>query len=213
MKAQSRFVRPPRIAEWLLKLFTSLEEDDEEIIGDLLEEFSQHASRSGIALARSWYWRQTVKSLVHLAGAGFRSAPWSTAALVIAGFLLRRFASGLPEQAIAAAVNRTSFYEHHFSAYMFWMTDGIALGHIVVAGLVGVIIAVAARGREMITTLTLASIGCLMTAAALIVWIARGQDLLLLRLLWSIADSLAIVLGGMIVRGRRSGKAALSVDV
>ena len=92
------------------------------------------------------------------------------------------------------------------------MTDGIALGHIVAAGLVGVIIAMAARGREMITILTLASIGCLMTAAALIVWIARGQDLLLLRLLWSIADSLAIVLGGMIVRGRRSGKAALSVD-
>lgn len=182
------------------------------IIGDLLEEFSQHASRSGIAFARSWYWRQTVKSLVHLAGAGFRSAPWSTAALVIGGFLLMRFASGLPELAIAAAVNRTSFYEHHFSAYMFWMTDGIDLGHIAVAGLVGVIIAVAARGREMITTLTLASIGCLMTAAALVVWIARGQDLLLLRLLWSIADSLAIVLGGMIVRGRRSGKTALSVD-
>jgi hypothetical protein len=198
MKAQSRFVRPPRLAAWLLKLFTSLEED-EEIIGDLLEEFGQHASRSGIAFARSWYWRQTVKSLVHLAGAGFRSAPWSTAALVIAGFLLKRFASGLPEQAIAAAVNRTSFYEHHFSTYMFWMTDGIVLGHIVVAGLVGAIIAVAARGREMITTLAL-------------VWIVRGQDLPLLRLLWPIADSLAVVVGGMIVRSRRSGKTALSVD-
>jgi hypothetical protein len=211
MKAQSRFVRPPRLAAWLLKLFTSLEED-EEIIGDLLEEFGQHASRSGIAFARSWYWRQTVKSLVHLAGAGFRSAPWSTAALVIAGFLLKRFASGLPEQAIAAAVNRTSFYEHHFSAYMFWMTYGIVLGHIVVAGLVGAIIAVAARGREMITTLALASIGCLMTAAALVVWIVRGQDLPLLRLLWPIADSLAVVVGGIIVRSRRSGKTALSVD-
>jgi hypothetical protein len=153
-----------------------------------------------------------VKSLVHLARAGFRSAPWSTAALVIAGFLLKRFASGLPEQAIAAAVNRTSFYEQHFSAYMFWMTYGIVLGHIVVAGLVGAIVAVAARGREMITTLALASIGCLMTAAALVVWIVRGQDLLLLRLLWPIADSLAVVVGGMIVRSRRSGKTALSVD-
>lgn len=211
MRAQSGFVRPPRIAAWLLTLFTSSEED-EGILGDLLEEFSQLTSKSGIAFARSWYWRQTLKSLVHLAASGFRSSPWSTAAVVLGGFFLMRLASGLPEQAIAAAVNRTSFYEHHFGAYMFWMTDGIDLGHIAVAGLVGVIVALAARGREMITTLTLASIGCLMTAAALVVWIARGQDLFLWRLSWSIADSLALVIGGMIVRSRRSGKTALSVD-
>jgi hypothetical protein len=53
--------------------------------GDLLEEFSQLASKSGIAFARSWYWRQTLKSLVHLAGAGFRNTPWSTFAIVMGG--------------------------------------------------------------------------------------------------------------------------------
>lgn len=207
MTAQSGFVRPPRMAAWLLTLFTS-SEADEGITGDLLEEFNQLASKSGVAFARSWYWRQTVKSLVHLAGAGFRNSPWSTAAVVIGGFLLMRFASGLPEQAIAAAVNRTYFYEHHFGAYMFWMTDGIDLGHIVLAGLVGSIVALAARGREMIATMTLASVGCVMTAAALVVWISRGQDMVLWRLFWSVADSLAIVIGGMFVRSRRFGKTA-----
>jgi hypothetical protein len=183
MTPQSGFVPPPRMATWLLTLFTS-SEADEGIAGDLLEEFKQLASKSGVAFARSWYWRQTVKSLVHLAGAGFRSAPWSTAAVVIGGFLLMRFASGLPEQAIAAAVNRTYFYEHHFGAYMFWMTDGIDLGHIVLAGLVGSIVALAVRGREMIAAMTLASVGCVMTAAALVVWISRGQDMVLWRLFW-----------------------------
>jgi hypothetical protein len=211
MTAQSGFVWPPRMAAWLLTLFTSSEED-EGITGDLLEEFNQLASKSGVAFARSWYWRQTLKSLLHLAGTGFRSAPWSTAAVVIGGFLLMKFASGLPEQAIAAAVNRTSFYERHFGAYMFWMTDGIDLGHIVLAGLVGSIVALAARGREMITTITLASVGCVMTVAALVVWISRGQDMVLWRLFWSVADSLSIVIGGMIVRSRRSGKTTLSVD-
>ena len=207
MTPQSGFIPPPRMATWLLTLFTSSEED-EGITGDLLEEFNQLASKSGVAFARSWYWRQTVKSLVHLAGAGFRSAPWSTAAVVTGGFLLMRFASSLPELAIAAAVNRTYFYEHHFGAYMFWMTDGIDLGHIVLAGLVGSIVALAARGREMITAMTLASVGCVMTAAALVVWISRGQDMVLWRILWSIADSLSIVMGGMIVRSRRFGKTA-----
>jgi hypothetical protein len=207
MTPQSGFVPPPCMATWLLTLFTS-SEADEGITGDLLEECNQLASKSGVAFARSWYWRQMVKSLVHLAGAGFRSAPWSTAAVVIGGFLLMRFASGLPEQAIAAAVNRTYFYEHHFGAYMFWMTDGIDLGHIVLAGLVGSIVALAARGREMIAAMTLASVGCVMTSAALVVWISRGQDMVLWRLFWSVADSLSIVMGGMIVRSRRSGKTA-----
>ena len=37
---------------------------------------------------RSWYWRQTVKTIARFAGAGFRVAPWSTLVAVAAGFLL-----------------------------------------------------------------------------------------------------------------------------
>jgi len=60
----------------------------------------------------------------------------------------------------------------------------------------------------MITTITLASVGCIMIAAALVVWMSRGQDMVLWRLLWFVADSLAIVVGGMIVRSSSRGTEA-----
>jgi hypothetical protein len=201
-------VRPPRIAVWLVNLFISAEEE-ESIPGDLLEEFSHLASKSGAAFARSWYWRQTVKTIAYLAGNGFGIAPWSTAAAVVGGFLLLRFISGWPEQAIAAVVNRSSFYEHHFNAYMFWMTDGIDIGHIIVAALVGSMVALAARGREMIATMTLALIlAVLVVAAAFLVVPRIGAETFLWRLPWYLADSLAIVVGGATVRMRRSGAIA-----
>ncbi len=114
MTSQSDFVQPPRIAVWLVNLFTTGEEA-ESILGDLLEEFSYLASKSGLAFARSWYWRQAVKTIAHLAGTGFRVAPWSTAAAVGGGFLLRRFVSGLPERAIFAVLRRYQVFEHHFN--------------------------------------------------------------------------------------------------
>jgi hypothetical protein len=53
MTFQAEFVQPPRIAVWLVNLFTPAEEA-ESILGDLLEEFSHLASKSGVAFARSW---------------------------------------------------------------------------------------------------------------------------------------------------------------
>src|SRR5207253_2848071 len=51
---QPSFVRPPRIAAWLVDLFTP-ERQIEAIQGDLLEEFSDLVSRSGAASARRWF--------------------------------------------------------------------------------------------------------------------------------------------------------------
>src|SRR5204862_5771919 len=45
---QASSVQPPRVAVWLLDLFTHYEQT-ESIPGDLLEEFSAVASRSGVA--------------------------------------------------------------------------------------------------------------------------------------------------------------------
>ncbi|PYU25301.1 MAG: hypothetical protein DMG30_05885 [Acidobacteria bacterium] len=50
MTSQADFVRPARIAIWLVKLFASAEE--ESILGDLLEEYSNLALKSGVAFAR-----------------------------------------------------------------------------------------------------------------------------------------------------------------
>jgi hypothetical protein len=69
------FVQPPRFAVWLVNLFTPYEQA-ESIPGDLLEEFSELALKSDGAFARRWYWRQSVKTIGHLIGCGFRSVPW-----------------------------------------------------------------------------------------------------------------------------------------
>jgi hypothetical protein len=204
MTSQAYFVQPPRIAVWLVNLFTPAEEA-ESILGDLLEEYSHLASKSGVAFARSWYWRQTVKSIAHLAGTGFRVAPWSTAAAVVGGFLLLRFASGLPERAIFAVLHRYQVFEHHFNAYVFFATDGIAIGHVIVSMFVGCIVALAAKGREMVATMTLGLVLCTLGVAAYLVWVARTGDTSILWMLpWHFADWTAIVIGGAIVRTRRS---------
>ena len=75
---QAPFVRPPRMAVWLVDLFTP-NKQSESIPGDLLEEFSELASKSGVASARRWYWRQSVKTVAHLIATGFLVAPWLTA--------------------------------------------------------------------------------------------------------------------------------------
>ena len=108
MTSRADIVEPPRMANWLVNLFAAGEEA-KSLQGDMLEEFSHLASRSGVVFARSWYWRQTWKTIAHLVGTAFRVAPWLTAATVIGGFLLNRLVSGLPERAIFAALHNTRF--------------------------------------------------------------------------------------------------------
>jgi hypothetical protein len=198
---KASFVHPPRIATWLLNLFAPSEQA-ESITGDLHEEFSDLASKSGVAFARSWYWRQTVKTIAQLVGAGFRAAPWSTAAAVVGGFLLLRFISGLPEQAIFAVLRRYRVFDRHFNAYVFFATDGIAIGHVITAMFVGCMVALAAKGREMVAAMSLALALCALIGAAL-VWVAAHGPMDVAWMLWSCADPVAIVAGGAIVQTRR----------
>ena len=202
MTSQGHFVQPPRIAVWLVNLFTRAEEA-ESILGDLLEEYFHLVSKSGVAFARSWYWRQTVKTIAHLFGSGFRVAPSSTTAAVVGGFLLLRFVSGLPERAIFAVLHRYRVFDHHFEAYVFFATDGIAMGHVIASMFVGCIVALAAKGREMIATMTLALFLCALIGVAL-EWVATHRPMDVAWMLWSCADPFAIVVGGAIVRTRRS---------
>jgi hypothetical protein len=204
---QASFVHPPRIASWLLDLFAPSEQA-ESITGDLLEEFSERASKSGVAFARNWYWRQTVKTIAHLVVTGFRVAPWSTAAAVVGGFLLLKFISGLPEQAIFAVLRRYRVFDRHFNAYVFFATDGIAIGHVIAAMFVGCMVALAAKGREMVAATSLALALCALIGAAL-VWVATLGPRDVAWILWSCADPFAIVVGGAIVRMRRSAATTL----
>ena len=85
MMSQAYLGQPPRLAVWFINLFTA-HESAESIFGDLLEEYSYLASKSGVTFARRWYRRQTVKTIAHLFGSGYRAAPWSTTAAAVGGF-------------------------------------------------------------------------------------------------------------------------------
>jgi hypothetical protein len=205
MTSQPNFVQPPRIATWFVNLFTPAEEADS-ILGDLLEEYSHLASKFGVAFARSWYWRQTVKTIAHLIGTGFTVAPWSTAAAVVGGFLLHRFVSGLPNRVLSAVTDRYLVYwSNHFEAYMFWATDGMLIAQLIASMFVGCMVALAAKGREMVATMTLGFIYCAMVGVAYVALPAKHPvDFGIQWMLWSCAGPFAIVVGGAIVRTRRS---------
>jgi hypothetical protein len=203
MNSQEDSLRPPRIAAWLVTLFAPSEQANE-VLGDLLEEFSLLASRSGAAPARGWYWRQTVKTITHLAAAGFRTAPWSTTAAVVMGFLLIRLAFHLPEQAISAVLDRYQVYDSHFEVYKFWISDGIVIGLVILNLIVGGIVAVVAKGREMTATIALGFIrSALGVIGALAVVATTGHNWTLWPMLHQFAFSIATMAGGVIVRTRR----------
>jgi len=201
MTSRPNLVRPPHIATWVVNLFVSTEE--ESILGDLLEEYSDLVSKSGVSFARRWYWRQTVKTIAHLIGAGFRRAPWSTATAIIGGFLLHRFTSGLPDKLLSVVTDRyLAFWSTHFNAYG-WMLDAMLIEHIIVSTFVGCVVGLAAKGREMIATMTLGLILCALIGAA-VGSVATHLPVDTAWMLWSLADPFAIVVGGVIVRTLRS---------
>lgn len=203
MTSPPHFAQAPRLAVWLLKLFVPVEEADS-ILGDLLEEFSLLVSKSGVAFARRWYWRQTVKTIPQLAGVGLRTAPWRTAVAVIGGFLLRKLVGPLVEPAIFAVLERYQVFQHHFSTYRFFASTGIDIGHLISFLLIGCIVALVARGREIVATMMLGAFYCGLAVVGTVHGVAAtGDAALLWRLKWYFADAFAIVIAGAIIRMHR----------
>ena len=202
MTSQAYLGQPPRLAVWYISLFAA-HENAESIFGDLLEEYSYLASKSGVTFARRWYWRQTVKTIAHLFGSGYRAAPWSTTAAAVGGFLLHRFVSGLPDKLLSAVTDRyLAFWSAHFNAYI-WVLKAMMSVHLIASLFVGCVVAWAVKGREMVATITLAVVLCALIGSAM-VWVATHWPLGIVWMLWLFADPFAIVVGGAIVRTRRS---------
>jgi hypothetical protein len=204
MTSQSHFARPPRVAVWLLSLFAFAGEA-ESILGDLLEEFSLLAFRSGVASARKWYWRQTIRTVPQLAGVGLRNAPWLTVAAVVGGFCLRKLVGPLVTPAIFAVIERYQlFFQHHFGTYLFLVSTGIDIVHTITFLFIGFVVAFVARRNEMVATIALALFYAALAVVASVYVVARtGNDALLWRLTWYFADSFAIVVAGAILRAHR----------
>ena len=154
MVTKSSLIQPPRLAVWLVNLFTPYEQSNS-ILGDLLEEFSDLASKSGMAFARRWYWRQSVRTVAHLIGSGFRAGPWQIAGVVVVGFLLSFFCGGRLEEAVVAVLN---FGRHpHDNPYYTWsqaqarirlIVYGDLVGHFLLSLFIGCIVALAVKGRD-----------------------------------------------------------------
>jgi len=207
MNRQTDFVQRPRIAVWLVNLFIS-DGEAEFIQGDLLEELSDLASKSGTAFARRWYWRQTMTTIAHLIGAQFRTAPWIITAVVGGGFLLRWFVSWWSNPAITGAVDAILYrlgYYNDPHAYIFWLTNSMLIARLVLNAFVGASVAIAAKRREMAATMTLALVGDVLAVYAALLTVSKTGDYGVLSTLPdTFLASIVIVVTGAIVRTRRS---------
>jgi hypothetical protein len=203
MTSPSFSLQPPRLAVWLVNLFT-VSDNAEAIMGDLLEEFSQIAHQAGVVFARRWYWRQSLKTIAHLIYTAYRAAPWLTSAGVVGGSLTGRLVK-VVGPAIFAVLVRYQIPEHHFNVYVFFATTGIDIGYLIVFLLVGCIAAIVARERGMVAATTLGLISAAMSGIAVVSWVLQGHWALS-RLTWDFADTFAILLGGAIVRTHRSAQ-------
>ena len=204
MTSQPFSDQPPRLAVWLVNLFT-IPDDAEAIVGDLLEEFSHLASTSGVVFARRWYWRQALKTIVHLIGTAYRAAPWWTSAGVAGGMLAHRLLWRLVEPTIFAVLVRYQIPEHHFNVYVFFASTGLDIAYLIVFLFEGCIAAIVAKEREMAAATTLSLIYAALCGTAVVSWVVQGH-FALSRLTWDFADTFAILIGGAIVRTQRSAR-------
>jgi hypothetical protein len=210
MTQQPSPARPPRLAAWLVDLFASREQA-ESILGDLSEEFSDLASRSGVANARRWYRLQSAKTIAHLAGAAFHATPPCLAVALFLGFLLSWFSAGLPAQLIIALLRTQRPYSsRHYEAYVWLLAYGIPIVSITQSLLIGCVVALLARGREMVAAIALSLLRAAPLAWLLFIFfgrtpLARPVIPFLGPFLFSRAlDLIGIVVGGVIVRKARS---------
>ncbi len=136
MNSHSNLVQPPRVAVWLITLFAPAVET-ESIAGDLLEEFSGLVIKSGVAVARRWYWRQTLRTVVHLVGSEIWDAPWSMLVIVGAGFWLTAFATRSSVRATQTFLDAYRLYEWHPDAYLFWLKFPLQIGRVILCTAIG----------------------------------------------------------------------------
>ena len=201
MTSEPHFVQPPLPAIWLTSLF-AVAEERESILGDLLEEFSLLASKSGVPAARKWYWRQTIKTVPRIAGLALRSAPWMTFTAVVGGLVLRFLVGRLVGYVTFAVLHRYGvFFEHHHSTvYLLFNVE-----HLITFLLIGLIIAFVAREREIVVTAILAFVfGASVVVGSAYGVVRYGIDPGFWRLTCYLADLFVIVVAGAIVRTHRS---------
>jgi hypothetical protein len=212
MMPQSSRIQPPLVAAWLVEQFLQ-NEHAESILGDLEEEYAELATKLGVGGARRWYWRQSGRTIVRLIGAEFGVAPLSLVGIVLGGFLLLVFCGSLPEQLIIGVIH---LRRHHITpyygpaglaSYVLWLNVSFLIGHLLVSLLAGCVVAAAAKGREMVATMTLGLVSPVMTSMLFLLlgakYVPPNPTFLSTITIPQITGSCLIVIGGFIVRESR----------
>lgn len=151
-----------------------------------------------------------LRTIPYLSAEGFRTSPWTVAALVAAAFLLRWYVSMITGSAINdaldAALTRLRIYDADDPrSYVFWLTTGMLLIRWIQNALVGAALAAIAKGREMVATISLAVLGIVLAIPSIGVAVARNGDFGVLRTLFhTLLFSVTIVLAGALVKTLRS---------
>lgn len=197
MRQTARHTQPPSIAAWLVELFASADHA-ETLLGDLSEGFSDIALKSGVLSARGWYWRQSTKTIFHLAGVAFRKAPWSIAGAVFLGFVLRRLGFSL----LVAVVRMQRPYANlHFGL----MTADILIARLLEMTFIGCIVAAVAKRREIIATIVLITASATVFGFVAFLFMRNlPSQMPWIFLLRNFENWIAILLGSILVRVLRS---------
>ncbi|MES2176406.1 MAG: hypothetical protein V4550_00965 [Gemmatimonadota bacterium] len=61
-------IAPPLTAERLLEALSEQSDFRDAVLGDLAEEFARRAEADGVPAARSWYYRESIRTVPHLLG-------------------------------------------------------------------------------------------------------------------------------------------------
>lgn len=154
--------QPPAIARWLLDLFVPGDQAPP-MLGDLLEEFGEMASRRGAGPARRWYWHQSAKTIPHLLIAQFRSAPWRILAAVLTGLFLLWLLANFHFWTMVWGYYPANWPE---PLRLLWLASYQIVLPLLFAGLVGLIVAQMGKGREMPVTITLSLVMAIVRVAS-----------------------------------------------
>jgi hypothetical protein len=207
MTRESPNVRPPRIAVWLVGLLTPASYA-ESILGDLYEEFFDLAARSGVAVARRWFWRQSRKTAANLVAAQVLAAPWSLVGAVMLGFLLRRVGLSNPAGIVVMILQTQKPYSNlHYDFYVWMMNWGIPIVGVIQSLAVGCVVAAVARGREILAALAMTALSMVLVAVSfsrLLHQLPSNVPAPWPLLALNFQSWIAIVIGGILVRRIRS---------
>jgi hypothetical protein len=166
---------PPRLATQLVALFAP-ESQRAIITGDLFEEFVERASKSS-GQPVLWYWREAVRTSMHLLLNQLRNAPVALAIQVVASLIALSLAQTLTYKAAGAVlqVYGDQIYSH-ISAPTFWFFYSTLLGCVAEPLLIAWTAASFGRGREMglglVTATILMSMNMRWTIFILL-WVAK----------------------------------------